>query len=100
MSSDTHMENNCPCEAVKHLQKTVDDHEKRLADGNTNFALIQRDLQYIREKIEKRDKFNGKIFLYIIQSILTIILWYLVLNFRLEKFSSRITTSITPITHL
>ena len=76
MSSDTHMENTCPCEAVRHLIKTVDDHEKRLADGNTNFALIRRDLQYIREKIEKRDKFNGNVFLYIIQSILTIILGF------------------------
>lgn len=76
MSSDTHMENNCPCEAVKHLQTIVDDHEKRLAEGNTSFALICRDLQYIREKIEKKDKFNGNIFLYIIQSILTIIIGF------------------------
>ncbi len=83
MSSDTHMESSCPCEAVKHLQKTVDDHEKRLADGTTNFALIQRDLQYIREKIEKRDKFNGNIFLYIIQSILTIILGFVAVKIGL-----------------
>ena len=83
MSSDTHMENSCPCEAVKHLQKIVDDHEKRLADGTTNFALIQRDLQYIREKIEKRDKFNGNIVLYIIQSILTIILGFVAVKLGL-----------------
>ncbi len=77
MNFDTPMENNCPCEAVKHLQTIVEDHEKRLAEGNTNFALICRDLQYIREKIEKKDKFNGNILLYIIQSIVTILLGFI-----------------------
>lgn len=73
-------ENNCPCEAVKQLQVLVNAHEKRLAEGNTNFALIRQDLQFIREKMEKKEKFNGNVFLYIIQAIITLIMGYVAIK--------------------
>ena len=73
-------ENNCPCEAVKQLQALVNAHEKRLAQGNTDFALVRQDLQFIREKIEKKEKFNGNVFLYVIQAMLTLIMGYVALK--------------------
>lgn len=41
------MEERCPCEAVKELQKIVNEHEKRLADGSTQFAVINTKLNVV-----------------------------------------------------
>ncbi len=38
----------CPCDAVRELQKIVSNHERRLADGNTNFAVISTTLDAIK----------------------------------------------------
>ncbi len=40
-------EDNCPCEMVKELKKTVDMHEKRLAEGSTQFAVINTKLNVV-----------------------------------------------------
>lgn len=47
-------EKNCPCEAVKELTKIVEahndrleKHERRLSDGNTNFAVINTKLNFM-----------------------------------------------------
>ena len=37
-----------PCDTVRQLKKIVDSHEKRLADGNTNFAVITTTLDGIK----------------------------------------------------
>lgn len=39
--------NECPCEAVKHLQKIVDEHEKQLNNGNVQFAVINTKLNVV-----------------------------------------------------
>lgn len=39
--------NECPCEAVKHLQKIVDEHEKQLNKGNIQFAVINTKLNVV-----------------------------------------------------
>lgn len=71
------MDNNCPCEYVKQLQAEVKSHTSQLAQGNTNFALIQQDLGYIKAKLDKRDKFNSGIVTTIINAILTVIIGYM-----------------------
>ncbi len=40
-------EKSCPCEAMKDLQKKVDDQEKQLAKGETQFAVINTKLNLI-----------------------------------------------------
>lgn len=40
-------ERKCPCDAVIEMRAKLEEHEKRLADGNTNFALIQQTLARI-----------------------------------------------------
>lgn len=44
-------EEKCPCDAVRELQKIVTSHEHRLADGNTNFAVISTTLDAIQTSI-------------------------------------------------
>lgn len=39
--------NKCPCEAVEKLQEIVERHEKRLADGTTQFAVINTKLNLV-----------------------------------------------------
>ena len=39
--------NNCPCEAVKELQKIVSEHDKQLGKGCTQFAVINTKLNII-----------------------------------------------------
>lgn len=39
--------NNCPCEAVKNLQKIVERHELQLNEGKTNFATINTKLNFV-----------------------------------------------------
>lgn len=40
-------ENNCPCDAVKKLQEIVDRHEKDLAKGSVQFAVINTKLNIV-----------------------------------------------------
>jgi len=40
-------EKECPCEAVKHLQEIVDNHEKQLNKGNVQFAVINTKLNVV-----------------------------------------------------
>jgi DNA transposition AAA+ family ATPase len=37
----------CPCEAVKHLQKIVEGHDKQLNNGNVQFAVINTKLNVV-----------------------------------------------------
>ena len=37
----------CPCEAVKSLQKIVEKHEAQLNEGRTNFATINTKLNFV-----------------------------------------------------
>lgn len=39
--------NDCPCEAVRELKKIVEQHDKRLDDGNVQFAVISTKLNII-----------------------------------------------------
>lgn len=77
-------ERNCPCEAVIELKDTVKElrqitleHEKKLAEGTTNFALIKQDLEYIKGNLDGKKKFNSGMISSIVQIILTIILGYI-----------------------
>lgn len=61
----------CPCAAVEELKKIVEQHDKRLqehqerlADGNTSFALIRRDVAGLISSVDRLtnviDDFKGK----------------------------------------
>ena len=45
---------------------------KELAEGTTAFATIRQDLQYIKEKIDTRSRFNGTIIVSVLQAICTL----------------------------
>ena len=45
---------------------------KELAEGNTAFATIRQDLQYIKEKIDKKSKLNVSVIMAVIQAICTL----------------------------
>ena len=46
---------------------------KELADGATSFATIKQDLNYIKEKLDKRSKFNSATVSSIIQAVCTLL---------------------------
>lgn len=75
---------NCPCEAVKKLQVIVEGHEKQLAEGNTNFAVVTLKLDNIEAKLDKKDKFNSGIVTTIINCVLGLPLTYLAIRAGLQ----------------
>lgn len=46
---------------------------KELADGTTAFATIRQDLQYIKEKLDKKGRFNLATLSAVLQAVLTLI---------------------------
>lgn len=44
-------EKKCPCDLVIEMKSKLDEHEKRLYDGTTNFALIQQTLTNIEKEM-------------------------------------------------
>ena len=46
---------------------------KELASGATAFATIRQDLQYIKEKIDSKSKFNVSVVISVIQGICTLL---------------------------
>ena len=45
---------------------------KELAEGNTAFATIRQDLQYIKEKIDKKSRLNVSVVMSVIQALCTL----------------------------
>lgn len=75
---------NCPCGAVEELKKNVEhlsciaeDHEKRLAAGSTDFALIKLDLEYIKTKLDAKSKFGSGVAISIITTACALLLGYI-----------------------
>lgn len=71
----------CPCDAVIELKDTVRElkkisceHERKLAEGSTNFALIKQDLEYIKGNLDGKKKFNVGVLSSIVQIVMTIVL--------------------------
>ena len=63
----------CPCDAVKKLETVLDRHESQLAKGNTDFAVIRTDLNYIKAKLDERSKFNTQTVSAIVQAVCTLL---------------------------
>lgn len=81
----------CPCDAVielkennKELQRILADHEKQLSNGNTNFALIKQDLEYIKGNLDSKKKFNTGIINTVVNTIITILLGYIAIRLGLS----------------
>ena len=46
---------------------------EELAEGSTAFATIRQDLQYIREKIDGKSKFNLSVVISVLQAVCTLL---------------------------
>lgn len=74
----------CPCDAVAELKRLVSGHDRQLANGNTSFALIQKDLDYIKAKLDDKKKFNTGVLNAIINAAVAILLGYVALKLGLS----------------
>ncbi len=67
------MADNCPCEAVRELKLIVERHDRQLNNDHTEFAEIQKDLQYIKESLDKKSRLNMTTVTAIIQAVCTLV---------------------------
>ena len=63
----------CPCEAVRKLEGIIDRHDRELAQGNTDFAVIRSDINYIKAKLDEKSRFNSQTISAIIQAVCTLL---------------------------
>ena len=63
----------CPCEAVRRMEAIIDRHDQQLAQGQTDFAVIRTDLNYIKTKLDERSKFNTQTISAIVQAVCTLL---------------------------
>ena len=63
----------CPCEAVKRLETVIERHDAQLAQGQTDFAVIRTDLNYIKAKLDERSRFNTQTISAIVQAVCTLL---------------------------
>ncbi|MBE6716747.1 MAG: hypothetical protein E7573_07490 [Ruminococcaceae bacterium] len=66
------MSDNCPCEAVRELKTIVERHDRQLNKDHTEFAEIQKDLQYIKESLDKKSRLNMTTVTAVIQALCTL----------------------------
>ena len=67
------MPEGCPCEALKKLETVIDRHDAQLAQGQTDFAVIKTDLNYIKAKLDERSRFNTQTVASIVQAVCTLL---------------------------
>ena len=63
----------CPCDALKKIEAVLDRHEAQLQQGNTDFAVIRTDLNYIKAKLDERSRFNTQTLSAIVQAVCTLL---------------------------
>ena len=63
----------CPCEAVRKIEDLVMQHERDLAKGQTDFAVIRTDLNYIKAKLDEKQRFNTQTVSAIVQAVCTLL---------------------------
>lgn len=68
------MNENCPCDAVKEIRNTVERHELQLSKSETDSALIQQDLGYIKARLDEKKKFNSQTAANIIQAVCSLLI--------------------------
>ena len=64
---------NCPCDAVREIKELVAQHDHQLAQGQTDFAVIRTDLNYIKGKLDEKSKFNSQTISAIVQAVCTLL---------------------------
>ncbi len=67
------MDENCPCLAVRELKETVARHDRQLNRDHTEFAEIRKDLQYIKESLDKKSRLNVTTVTCIMQAVCTLV---------------------------
>ena len=82
----------CPCEAVRKLEGIIDRHDRELAMGNTDFAVIRTDLNYIKAKLDERSRFNAQTVSAIVQAICTLLVGVIA-----ARISRKVTEPINAI---
>lgn len=68
------MNENCPCDAVKEIRNAVERHELQLSKSETDSALIQQDLGYIKARLDEKKKFNSQTAANIIQTVCSLLI--------------------------
>ena len=63
----------CPCDAVKRMENVLERHEEQLCRGNTDFAVIKTDLNYIKAKLDAHSRFNTQTVSAIVQAVCTLL---------------------------
>lgn len=58
---------------VKECNLCRENIQKELCDGSTSFAEIHKDLQYIKDRLDKKSKINSVTVTAIIQAVCTLI---------------------------
>lgn len=83
--------NGCPCDAVetikedvRELKAVVDKHDRRLSQGETQFALISKDIEFIKLAVTKKSKFNADVISAIVQSLVSILLGFIAVKIGLQ----------------
>lgn len=59
--------------SVKECNACRDKIQRELSAGSTNFAEIQKDLQYIKDRLDKKSKFSSATISSIIQAVCTLL---------------------------
>ncbi len=67
------MAEGCPCEAVKELKTIVERHDRQLNRDHTEFAEIQKDLQYIKERLDAKNRLNTSTLTAVFQAVCTLL---------------------------
>ena len=57
---------------------------KELADGATSFATIKQDLNYIKEKLDKKSRFNSAAVTSVIQAVCAVLVAYMAAKLGLQ----------------
>lgn len=57
---------------------------KELADGATSFATIKQDLNYIKEKLDKKSKFSSATASSVIQAVCAVLVAYMAAKLGLQ----------------
>lgn len=70
----------CPCDCVENIEKRLDALEKKEAGTSTSIVAMQKDIEYIKEKVTERSKFNGNIVSTIVQCAVAAIMGYIAIK--------------------
>ena len=73
----------CPCESVRSIDKRLTTLEQKVNSDSVTLVSMLKDIEYIKEKVSGKDKFNTGVAMIIIQSVIAIIFGYIAIKLGL-----------------